>query len=72
MNFKDLSHPDDTEKEFLLLKGISERKTDNYVIEKRLRKKDGEYLWFDVSITARRNSNGEVYKRRVYRVRLLS
>ncbi|MBN1184146.1 MAG: PAS domain S-box protein, partial [Bacteroidales bacterium] len=60
LNFTDFSHPDDNEKEISFIREINEGKRNNYRISKRLRKKDGEFLWFDISVTALRNDQGKV------------
>ncbi len=59
-NFTDLSFPDDKEREMPLFGQILEGKIDNYRLEKRVKKKDGSFLWIDLSVTGRRNTEGDI------------
>ena len=60
LNFTDISHPDDLEIELPFFNKIQNGEISNYNIEKRLRKKDGNYIWVDASIAVRRDQNGDI------------
>ncbi len=54
--FGDFSHPEDTAKELNLVEDILSGKIDYYQMEKRYRKKDGSYIWAELSLSCYRNS----------------
>lgn len=60
LNFRDISHPDDLEMELALFTKIQNGEINNYNIEKRLLKKNGEYIWVDASIAVRRDHKGDI------------
>lgn len=54
--FSEYVHPDDIGRELTLLEKMNKGDIDNYVLEKRYRKKSGEYFWADLNLTCYRNS----------------
>lgn len=60
LSFIDISHSEDLELEMPLYNKVKRGELDNYRLEKRLRKKNGNYIWFDAAITVRRNANAEI------------
>lgn len=60
LNFAEISHPKDLELELPLYTKLKNKEVSNYHIEKRLRKKNGEYIWVDASIALRKKSHGNI------------
>lgn len=56
----DLTHPDDLELSRKKLHELVEGKEQTYRIEKRYRRKNGEVIWADVSVSAIREADGEL------------
>jgi PAS domain S-box-containing protein len=56
LHFGDFTHPDDAAREFELLDKMVKGEINNYVIEKRYRKKNGNYLWVELNLTSYRNT----------------
>jgi two-component system CheB/CheR fusion protein len=57
--FQDLTYPDDLDKDLGLLNEMLEGKIQNYKMEKRYIRKDGETVWATLSVALIRNRNGE-------------
>ncbi|HVT87078.1 MAG TPA: PAS domain S-box protein [Chitinophagaceae bacterium] len=55
LHFGDFTHPDDVIRELDLLHKMSIGEINNYVIEKRYRKKNGNYFWVELNLTCYRN-----------------
>ncbi len=60
MNFADLTHPGDIEREYNHYIELINGKKDNYRIQKRYINKYNEVLWVDLAVTARRDSDGNI------------
>ncbi|MBS1196472.1 MAG: hybrid sensor histidine kinase/response regulator [Proteobacteria bacterium] len=60
MNYADLTHPDDIGCERGFFNEILARQRDQYRVEKRYLDHDGRILWVDLSVTAIRDSRGDV------------
>ena len=59
--FGDITYPDDTAAELMLIQKIDNRETDNYTIEKRYKHKNGDYFWVELCLTCYRNAEtGEI------------
>ena len=58
--FIDFSTRKENEREIPLFKQILAGKIDNYRLEKKVRKKDGSFLWLDISVTGRRDMEGNI------------
>ncbi|KAB0489151.1 helix-turn-helix domain-containing protein [Pseudomonas vancouverensis] len=54
MTFQSLTHPDDLPKNLELLGQLMSGQIDRYVLEKRLRRNDGSYLWVRVRTSLQR------------------
>jgi len=52
VHFGNLTHPDDLVHEIELLHKIQNREIDNYLIEKRVKHKSGNYFWIELNRTA--------------------
>lgn len=59
LNFRVFSHPDDIDKEHLLLNDLLEGKTSSYLIEKRLLKKGGSVIWVKVNLSSYSEEKGK-------------
>lgn len=57
INFVDITHPNDLDAELSHLKKMSAGAINNYSLEKRIRHKNGDYIWVDASIAARRGAD---------------
>jgi PAS domain S-box-containing protein len=62
LNYTDVIHPEDLKKEELLVQKVYENKSNVYRLEKRLKGKDGNYIWLDSNVTSIRKSNNEIEK----------
>lgn len=62
LNYAEITHPDDLEKEAALIREIANNKRNNFRIEKRMKGKNGEYLWLDSAVTCLRKENNEIDK----------
>jgi PAS domain S-box-containing protein len=58
MTFKEITHPDDLDADVELAKELVEGRRDNYQLEKRYFRKDGEVLWANVSVSLVRDAAG--------------
>ena len=58
--FQELTHPDDLEKDLLLLEKLNRGEIDNYQVEKRYFRKDGTVLSALLGATVLRDDQGEV------------
>ncbi|WP_207885223.1 helix-turn-helix transcriptional regulator [Pseudomonas sp. 30_B] len=54
MTFQELTHPDDLGKNLELLRQLLAGRFDRYVVEKRVRRRDGEYVWVRVRTSLQR------------------
>ncbi|MDN6860458.1 PAS domain-containing protein [Pseudomonas sp. CAN2814] len=54
MTFQDITHPDDLATNLDLLRQLLAGHFDRYVVEKRLRRRDGEYVWVRVRTSLQR------------------
>ncbi|MEW6601674.1 MAG: PAS domain S-box protein, partial [Nitrospirota bacterium] len=59
MSIADLSYPEDMEKNLVLYKELMDGKSNDYRMEKRYIRKDGEIIWGYINSTVLRNSRGE-------------
>ena len=62
MNYARITHPEDLEKEHVLLEQLQKGERESFRMEKRLLAKNGNYLWLDTAITAQRDANGDIEK----------
>ena len=53
-----LTHPDDIHSTSTLMHQISATVIDSFRIEKRLQRKDGEYVWISLSVALKKSSSG--------------
>jgi PAS domain S-box-containing protein len=60
MTFMQITHPEDLEKEYVLLKEINEHKRTFYNIEKRYFTKKGQIVWVEANIACYRDQNGNI------------
>ncbi|MCT4645726.1 MAG: PAS domain S-box protein, partial [Carboxylicivirga sp.] len=60
INYSHYTHPDDLEKEAELLQDIRQGKRDSYRLEKRIKSKQGDYVWLDLSVTSIRNNKKQL------------
>ncbi|CAN5432357.1 hypothetical protein BH11BAC1_BH11BAC1_02820 [soil metagenome] len=61
MHFSEITHPDDVQKELVLIEEVFNSKRDFYQIEKRYKTSKGEFIWVDLSLSIYRNSaNNEI------------
>ena len=59
LTFQDLTHPDDLQANLEQLQLLLEGKISNYDLEKRLRCKDGHFIWTHVRTSLQRNSQDD-------------
>jgi diguanylate cyclase (GGDEF)-like protein/PAS domain S-box-containing protein len=57
--FADITHPDDLTINAALFQQMREGRCDSYRLEKRFLRKDGSYLWTEVSMALKRSTSGE-------------
>ena len=55
-DFQTITHPDDLDKDLSLLNSVLNREIDQYHIEKRYIRKNGEYVWILLSVSLVRDS----------------
>jgi PAS domain S-box-containing protein len=61
IHFAELTHPDDVQKELLLVQEIVQGIRDFYQIEKRYKTRNGNFIWVELSLSTFRNSeNNEI------------
>ena len=51
ISYADITHPDDIEKENTLAKELLETKLDNFTLEKRYIRKDGNVIWCNLTVS---------------------
>jgi diguanylate cyclase len=59
VSFADITHPDDLNINDALFQQMREGRCDSYRLEKRFMRKDGSYLWTEVTVALKRSSSGE-------------
>ncbi len=59
LSFVDITHPDDVARNAVLFGQMASGRLDHYRFEKRYRRRDGEYLWADLSASLRRTASGD-------------
>jgi diguanylate cyclase (GGDEF)-like protein/PAS domain S-box-containing protein len=57
-SFIDITHPDDVAKNMTLFRQAAAGKIDAYRLDKRFRRRSGDYLWTDLSVSVRRSPTG--------------
>ena len=62
LNYADFTHPEELQKESILIEELKKGERENFRIEKRVKAKNGSYLWLDTAITGQRKENGELDK----------
>lgn len=60
ISFRDITYPDDLDKENTYVEKAYKGELDSYTLEKRIYKKDKTILWVEVAVTVVRNSKGDV------------
>jgi len=60
LSFLDITHPDDVSNNATLFRQILAGKADKYHFEKRYRRKNGDYLWVNVSVSLKRSATGSI------------
>ncbi|WP_319424416.1 bifunctional diguanylate cyclase/phosphodiesterase [Pulveribacter suum] len=60
LRMQDISHPDDLPRGMALLARLLSGEIGEYRIEKRYRRKDGSFVWVDVTASAMHNGGGSV------------
>ena len=58
LSFRDVTHPDDLAREEPLLADLLPGTIDQYRLDKRYRRRDGSWLWADLSVSALRGPDG--------------
>jgi diguanylate cyclase (GGDEF)-like protein/PAS domain S-box-containing protein len=59
VTFVDITHPDDVAPNTLLFQQLLAGTIDEYRMEKRFQRKDGQHLWTHLSVALRRTNSGE-------------
>ena len=59
MNYAHFTHPDDYKKEKVLVQKVTNNEIDCYRLEKRYLHKSGDIIWVDLSVSCKRNADGE-------------
>lgn len=57
MTFQAITHPEDLAQNLVLLNQLMAGETERYVVEKRLRRRDGVYLWMRVRTSLKRSAS---------------
>jgi PAS domain S-box-containing protein len=60
MSFRELTHPGDLERELELFREMESGNISDYKLEKRYIRKDGSFLWAELTLTCRRNGSGRI------------
>ncbi|HXN11030.1 MAG TPA: diguanylate cyclase [Steroidobacteraceae bacterium] len=60
LSFLDITHPDDVSNNATLFRQILAGKADKYHFEKRYQRKNGHYLWVNVSVSLKRSATGSI------------
>jgi PAS domain S-box-containing protein len=59
MSFQEITHPDDLEKDFEIQSRLLSDGAGSYTTEKRYRRKDGSYVWVNLTASLVRDANGQ-------------
>jgi diguanylate cyclase (GGDEF)-like protein/PAS domain S-box-containing protein len=59
VSFADITHPDDLAVNAALFQQMRDGRCDSYRLEKRFMRKDGSYLWTEVSVALKRSASGQ-------------
>ncbi|WP_430867933.1 sensor domain-containing protein [Demequina aurantiaca] len=59
MPWREYTHPDDIEPNLLLSRQLAAGEIDHFTMEKRFRRKDGSYLWADLTVSLVSDSAGK-------------
>ncbi|MFD2255805.1 PAS domain S-box protein [Luteolibacter algae] len=59
MTFAEITHPDDLEEDIVLSQKLLRKELDTYTLEKRYIRKDGTYVWVNISVSLLWDDNGE-------------
>ena len=59
MTIKTITHPDDVDDSYVLLKRLKSKKIESFVTEKRYLHKSGKIIWGEASVSAAWDDNGE-------------
>jgi len=59
MKFQDITHPDDLPADLAQSEKVVHGELDDFVMEKRYIRKDGSIVWVNLTVAARRDSNGQ-------------
>lgn len=57
-DFRDLTHPDDLDDNLALFEDLIEGRTDTFLMEKRYRRKGGDYVWVSIEASIVRDDAG--------------
>ncbi len=60
LNWRNLTHPDDRERNLALNQDLIDGRSDHYRIVKRYQRSDGEYFWVDGTAAAQRDKEGKL------------
>ena len=58
LTFDEITHPDDLPNDLYYIEQIAQGKIDSFCIEKRYRKKNGEFMWVNLTVTVLPHQNG--------------
>ena len=61
LHYSQITHPEDFEWETELFQKLTSGEIDNYKVEKRYIKKNGEYIWVELNLTRVNNTTGQKY-----------
>ena len=50
LSFREITHPDDVERENILLQSLEKNREKSYSFEKRYRHKNGDYFWVSITV----------------------
>jgi PAS domain S-box-containing protein len=59
MRFQDITHPDDLPADLAQTEKVMTGELESFVMEKRYLRKDGAVVWVNLTVAARRDSNGQ-------------
>lgn len=60
LTFQDITHPDDLDADLGLMQQLGTGQISQYQIEKRYRRKDGQYIWIDMNVTRKFGEDGRL------------
>ncbi|MEO8599197.1 MAG: PAS domain S-box protein [bacterium] len=60
LTFQDITHPDDLDVDLIFLQQLVSGEIGGYQLDKRYRRKDGELVWINLSVTKQVNENNEL------------